>query len=400
MINQQWEESLEKAKPFAISKQAIWSAYKRIKANQGAAGIDGETITEFDKDMKNNLYKLWNRMSSGTYFPPPVKAVPIPKKNGGTRILGIPTVSDRIAQMVVKEYFEPKVEPYFHNDSYGYRPNKSAHDAIAETRKRCWRYDWVLEFDIRGLFDNIDWVLLMRAVQKHTDCRWVILYIERWLKAPMQKVDGELIPRNKGTPQGGVISPLLANLFLHYVFDKWMVRNSPQTPWARYADDGLVHCQNREGAEQLLKKLKDRFEECGLELHPDKTKIAYCKDDDRKENVQEMSFDFLGYTFRPRKARNYKGKFFISFLPAISNRAAKALRREIHNWRLHLKPDKSILDLSKMFNPIVRGWINYYGKFYQSQLYAVLKYLTERLSIGCEGSTKNMNVIGEMQNTG
>ena len=319
-------------------------------------------------------------MASGTYFPPAVKAVPIPKKSGGTRVLGIPTVADRVAQMVVKEVFEPLVETHFHKDSYGYRPGKSAHDALAETRKRCWRYDWVLEFDIRGLFDNIDHELLMRAVRKHTDCRWVILYIERWLTAPTQTVEGELVQREKGTPQGGVVSPLLANLFLHYVFDKWMGRNNPRTPWARYADDGLGHCRSKGEAEQLKQRLRERFAECGLELHPDKTRVVYCKDDDRKASSQETSFDFLGYTFRPRRARNCRGKYFVSFLPAISNTAAKALRRAIHDWRMHLKPDKSIEDLSRMFNPIIRGWINYYGRFYKSQLYAVLRYLNRALT--------------------
>jgi RNA-directed DNA polymerase len=380
LANQRWEESLEKAKPFAIPKRAVWNAYKKVKANHGAAGVDGVSIEEFEKDLKDNLYKLWNRMASGTYFPPAVKAVPIPKKSGGTRVLGIPTVADRVAQMVVKEVFEPLVETHFHKDSYGYRPGKSAHDALAETRKRCWRYDWVLEFDIRGLFDNIDHELLMRAVRKHTDCRWVILYIERWLTAPMQTVEGELVQRGKGTPQGGVVSPLLANLFLHYVFDKWMGRNNPRTPWARYADDGLVHCRSKGEAEQLKQRLRERFAECGLELHPDKTRVVYCKDDDRKASSQETSFDFLGYTFRPRRARNCRGKYFVSFLPAISNTAAKALRRAIHDWRMHLKPDKSIEDLSRMFNPIIRGWINYYGRFYKSQLYAVLRYLNRALT--------------------
>ena len=370
---------MEKAKPFAIPKQAVWDAYRKVKANQGAPGIDEVSILEFEKDMKNNLYKIWNRMSSGTYFPPAVKAVPIPKKNGGERILGIPTVGDRIAQMVVKVKLEPLVEPYFHKDSYGYRPGKSAQEALAETRKRCWRYDWVLEFDIRGLFDNIGHELLMRAVRKHTDCRWVLLYIERWLTAPMQTAEGKQVEREKGTPQGGVISPLLANLFLHYVFDKWMCKNSPQTPWARYADDGLVHCHSREEAEQLLERLKERFGQCGLELHPDKTKIVYCQDDDRKGSHEEIAFDFLGYTFRPRRAKNRWGKYFVSFLPAISNKAAKALRSKIHDWRIHLKPDKSIEDISRMYNPVIRGWINYYGRFYKSRLYAVLRYMNRAL---------------------
>jgi RNA-directed DNA polymerase len=378
-INQQWEESLEKAKPFAISKQAVWESYKRVKANRGAAGIDEVTLREFEQDLKNNLYKLWNRMASGSYHPPAVKAVPIPKKSGGTRLLGVPTVADRIAQMVVKRALEPLVEPHFHKDSYGYRPGKSAHDALAETRKRCWRYDWVLEFDIRGLFDNIDHELLMRAVRKHTECRWVILYIERWLTAPFQK-EGELVKRTKGTPQGGVVSPLLANLFLHYVFDLWMSRNAPNLPWARYADDGLVHCRSEAEAKNILQRLKERFAECGLELHPDKTRIVYCKDDDRRKDCPITSFDFLGYTFRPRLAKNKRGKFFVSFLPAISNAAAKKLREQIHDWRVHLKPDKSIEDLSRMFNPIVRGWINYYGRFYKSWLNVkVLRYLNGAL---------------------
>lgn len=370
---------MEKAKPFAIPKQAVWDAYRKVKANQGAAGIDEVSIVEFERDLKNNLYKIWNRMTSGSYFPPAVKAVPIPKKNGGVRILGVPTVADRIAQMVVKGNLESKVEPYFHKDSYGYRPGKSAHEALTTTRERCWRYDWVLEFDIRGLFDNIDHELLMRAVRKHTDCRWVLLYIERWLTAPMQTAEGKQVERKKGTPQGGVISPLLANLFLHYVFDKWMGKNSPQTPWARYADDGLVHCHSREEAEQLLERLKERFAQCGLELHPDKTKIVYCQDDDRKGHHEEIAFDFLGYTFRPRRAKNRWGKYFVSFLPAISNKAAKAVRSEIHDWRIHLKPDKSIEDISRMFNPVIRGWINYYGRFYKSHLYVVLRYMNRAL---------------------
>jgi RNA-directed DNA polymerase len=370
---------MEKAKPFAIPKQAVWEAYKKVKANHGAAGIDEVSIEEFERDLKNNLYKLWNRMSSGSYFPPSVKVVPIPKKSGGVRILGVPTVADRVAQMVVKDALEPLVEPHFHNDSYGYRPGRSAHDALSVTRQRCWRYDWVLEFDIRGLFDNIDHELLMRAVRKHTDNRWVLLYIERWLTAPFQTAEGELISRTKGTPQGGVVSPVLANLFLHYAFDRWMEKNAPQSPWARYADDGLVHCRSMEEAEQLLERLKERFAACGLELHPDKTRIVYCKDDDRRGQHQDTSFDFLGYTFQPRRAKNRRGKFFVSFLPAISNKSAKELRREIHDWRIHLKPDRSIEDLSHMFNPVIRGWINYYGRFYKSRLHAVLRYFNGAL---------------------
>jgi RNA-directed DNA polymerase len=269
---------LEKTKPFNIPKKLFVQAYKLVKENAGAAGVDQETIADFEINLKDNLYKLWNRMASGSYFPPPVRAVPIPKKSGGERILGVPTVTDRIAQMVVKLIFEPCVEPYFLPDSYGYRPNKSALDAIGITRQRCWRYDWLLEYDIRGLFDNLDHTLLMRAVKHHTDNKWVILYLERWLKTPMQLSDGTLQEKARGVMQGGVISPLLSNLFLHYVFDVWMKRKYPTTLWCRYADDGLVHCKSELEAKQLLAALTNRFQECGLELHPDKTKIVYCKD--------------------------------------------------------------------------------------------------------------------------
>jgi RNA-directed DNA polymerase len=370
---------LDKTKPYDIPKQTVWDAFQRVKANKGAAGVDEETIAEFEKDLKGNLYKIWNRMSSGSYFPPAVKAVEIPKKNGGVRILGIPTVSDRVAQMVVKMHFEPKVEPVFAADSYGYRPGKSAIDALRITRERCWRYDWVIELDIRKLFDRIDHELLMKAVRKHTDSAWEILYIERWLKAPFQMQDGSLAERRMGTPQGGVVSPVLANLFLHYAFDEWMRREHGNNPWARYADDAVIHCRTQKEAEGLLLQLGERFKQCQLELNTEKTRIVYCKDDDRRGNYPVTSFDFLGYTFRPRRSKNRWGKCFINFSPAVSNAASKAMRQTIRGWRMQLKPDLGIDDLSRMFNPVIRGWINYYGCFYKSQLYSVLRHMDRAL---------------------
>lgn len=364
-----------KTKSYEISRHTVWEAYKLVRANKGAAGVDEQSIQKFDENLKDNLYKIWNRMSSGSYFPPAVKAVEIPKKNGGVRILGIPTVADRIAQMTVKLYFEPLVEPIFHPDSYGYRPGKSAIDAVRVTRTRCWRYDWVLEFDIKGLFDNINHELLMKAVRKHTDSPWIILYIERWLTAPFQMKNGEKVERTSGTPQGGVISPVLANLFMHYTFDRWMEKEHPENPWARYADDAVTHCRTQKEAEKLLERLKERFTQCKLELHPEKTQIVYCKDTDRKGDYPNIKFDFLGYTFRPRRSKNRFGKFFINFTPAVSNKACKAMRQTIRGWRMHLKPDIEIHDLSRMFNATIRGWINYYGHFYKSQLYPVLRHM-------------------------
>lgn len=314
------------ARSFDISKQLVWQAYKQVKANKGAAGIDGETMEDFDRNLKENLYKLWNRMSSGSYFPPAVKAVEISKRSGGTRTLGIPSVSDRIAQTVVKLVLEPELEPYFHPDSYGYRPGKSAIQAVAVTRERCWKYGWVFEFDIKGAFDNIDHRLLTMALKKHTDCEWVLLYIDRWLKAPMQHADGVLEKRVKGTPQGGVISPLLMNLFMHYVFDKWMAVHEPRLLFARYADDALVHCSTLREAERLQGVLEKRFRECHLELHPEKSKIVCCKANHPMINYPVTKFDFLGYEFRLRTAVNRQGQRFARFMPAISPSSAKAIR--------------------------------------------------------------------------
>lgn len=362
------EESSSVAKPFRIPKKLVWQAYLKVKANGGAAGVDQESLDDFERDWKNNLYRIWNRMSSGSYLPPAVKAVPIPKKSGGTRILGIPTVSDRIAQMVVKLVLEPLLEPVFDDNSFGYRPGKSAHDAIAITRKRCWQFDWVVEFDIRGLFDNIDHERLLKALRHHCRCRWVLLYVERWLKAPLQLADGSCTPRDKGTPQGGVISPLLANLFLHYAFDAWVRRELPKIPFCRYADDGLLHCKSRRQAEYVMERIAARFRQCGLEIHEGKSCIVYCQDDNRREDHSRISFDFLGYTFRPRRCVNPLGRVHPNFLPAISRSAKKEINRRIRSWHVQLKNDKAMLDLSRMFNPMLQGWQAYYGRFYPSAL--------------------------------
>jgi len=370
---------VDRAKPFCISKWEVWEAYKRVRANQGAAGVDGQSVTGFGEDLKDNLFKIWNRMSSGSYFPPPVRRVNIPKANGGMRPLGIPTVADRIVQTVVKRYLEPILEEHFHPDSYGYRPKKSAIEAIGVARQRCWRYNWVLDIDIKGFFDNIDHGLLMRAVRKHTDCKWVLLYIERWLKAPVQLEDGSLINRVKGTPQGGVISPLLANLFLHYAFDTWMQRQYPRIPFERYADDGICHCRDKAEAERLQQAIELRFAECGLELNLQKTKVVYCKDSNRRGDYPEQKFDFLGYTFRPRLAKRHSGQFFVSFTPAISNKAAKSIRDAMRQWKLYRRTDRSIDELAQAINPVVRGWVNYYGSFHRSALARTFQYLNSIL---------------------
>jgi group II intron reverse transcriptase/maturase len=372
---------MPEAKPYVIPKQIVWNAYKKVKANRGAAGVDGQSLAEFEKDLKGNLYKLWNRMSSGSYFPPPVRLVEIPKGNTGkTRPLGIPTVSDRIAQMVVKLMLEPHVEPCFHTDSYGYRPGKSALDAVGVTRQRCWRRNWVIDLDIKGFFDNLDWGLVMRAVRHHTAVPWILLYVERWLRAPVQHADGRLEERTKGSPQGSVISPLLSNLFMHYAFDEWLRRNFPDVQFARYADDAVVHARSLKEAETLLAAIRQRLAECHLELHPEKTKIVYCKDDDRRGSHEHTTFDFLGYTFRPRRAKNHRGKLFISFLPGVSNKAANSIRETIRSWRIGAtRNNQSLEEIAKFVNPFVRGWVNYYGRFYPSALTPILRSLERSL---------------------
>lgn len=373
------KEPMDQSKPFGIPKQYVWEAYKRVKTNQGASGVDQMSIQKLEENLEDNLYKLWNRMSSGSYLPPPVRLVEIPKKDGSKRALGIPTVLDRIAQTVVKGILEEKLEPLFHPDSFGYRPKKSGLQALGKARSRCWQYAWVVDLDIKGFFDNLDHDLLMKAVRCHFDSKWILLYIERWLKAPLQSEDGTLQDRNKGTPQGGVVSPVLANLFLHYAFDLWMSRNYPECPFERYADDIVVHCESKEQAQRIREAVESRLRDCRLELHPAKTKIVYCQDSNRKERHANRSFDFQGYTFQPRVARSYKGNRFISFSPAISREAAKKIRLTIRSWGLQRKTEKSLHELAEEVNPILRGWINYYGHYRRSGLYPVFRALDIRI---------------------
>ena len=352
------------------------TAWRQVKANRGTHGIDGQSIAEFEENLSDNLYRIWNRLSSGSYFPPAIRGVEIPKRDSNKkRLLGIPTVSDRIAQAVVRNHFEKQVEPIFHPDSYAYRKGKSALDAISATRQRCWKYDWVLEFDVKGAFDNVDHKLMMKAVKHHTGCRWTILYIERWLKASIRMSSGEIVERDKGTPQGGVISPLLFNLYLHYAFDHWMKEHFPHVPFVRYADDGLLHCHSEQEAQALQQAIKERLQSCHLELHPTKTKIVYCRDANRTGYYPNIQFDFLGFTFRGRLAKSKRGKYFNSFSPAISRASAKHIHRRMREWKLSRWTDAELVDIAEKVNASLRGWWNYFGAFFSSSLKRVLAHM-------------------------
>src|SRR6266567_264341 len=361
-------------KPFEISKWEVQEAYQKVRANKGAPGVDGVALAEFESDLKSNLYKIWNRMSSGSYFPPPVKAVEIPKPHGGgTRVLGVPCVADRIAQTVVAARLEKAVEPVFHPDSYGYRPGRSALDAVAACRKRCWKKDWLIDLDVEKFFDSVRWDLIVKAVEAHTDLPWVLLYVKRWLAAPLQLPDGTLLERDRGTPQGSSVSPVLANLFMHYAFDTWLTRSYPGVQFERYADDAVVHCVTERQAREVLAALAGRMEQVGLGLHPAKTKIVYCRDDNRRGAFGCTSFTFLGYRFCPRSVRGRNGPMFTAFTPAISPEALKAISREVRGWRLHARTRHTLDDLADRINPVVRGWMNYYGRFCRSLLHPLLK---------------------------
>jgi RNA-directed DNA polymerase len=370
-------------KPFDISKQLVWEAYERVKANKGAAGVDGQSIAGFEADLQNNLYKIWNRMSSGTYFPPAVLAVEIPKtgSGAGTRVLGVPTVADRVAQTVAALTLEPRTESIFHSDSYGYRPGRSALDAVAVCRTRCWQKAWVIDLDVAAFFDSVPWDLMVKAVEANitTEQRWVLLYVKRWLQAPLQLPDGTVRQRDRGTPQGSSISPVLANLFLHYAFDSWLAREFPTVEFERYADDAVVHCVTRRQAQQVLAALTARMADVGLRLHPDKTRIVYCKDGDRRR-VQHghTSFTFLGFTFTLRQARGKHG-LFSSFMPAASRQALAEMGQRVRRWRLHRWVQRDLAEIAAHINPIVAGWINYYGRFYPSRIVPLLQRINTYL---------------------
>jgi len=369
-----------KVKSFEIDKRLVFEAWKKVRSNKGAPGVDAVSVELFEQQWRDNLYKLWNRMSSGSYFPGPVRGVEIPKDHGvGVRLLGVPNTVDRVAQTAAAMLLEEKLEPIFHPDSYGYRPGRGAHDALAVTRRRCWEKAWVVDFDIRAFFDSVAHDLIVKAVAHHTDERWVLLYISRWLTAPMLMPDGTIVAREKGTPQGSPISPILANLVMHYAFDKWMDREFPGCPFERYADDVIAHCDTEEQARHLRAAVAERLGALGLELHPVKTKIVYCKDANRPGNFEHTSFDFLGYTFRTRLARGPRG-YFSGFSPAISNGARTAVGHQIRAWHLNRRSGSDLSSLAEAINPQLRGWINYYGRFYRSELRFLAWRVNEHLT--------------------
>ena len=371
----------EHTKSQPIPVEQVWSSYLAVRKQGKSAGVDHLTLKAYEQVKSKELYKVWNRMSSGSYFPPPVRRVEIPKPDGKRRKLGIPTVSDRVAQGVVKNYLEPLLEPHFHPYSFGYRPNRNAQQAIRQATEQCHKKAWVLDLDIESFFDNLDHEKIMQALQRHTTEKWVLMYVERWLKAPIEHEDGSLEYPKKGSPQGGVVSPLLSNLYLHYAFDKWIGKHYREVVFERYADDIVVHCESKQEAERLLTAISSRLEQCGLRLHREKTKIVYCKTTNRKGQHEQVSFDFLGLTFKPKKAMNQKtGKIVTSFGPdKISKNSIRKIIGTIRSKKLHKKMTSTLADLARELAGHVRGWINYFGKININFLGRVMRYLNDRL---------------------
>jgi group II intron reverse transcriptase/maturase len=390
-------ERLElKGKSQAISMAQVQSAYQKVKSNDGAGGVDGIELSDYEADKVKRLYKLWNRMASGSYHPQAVRAVELPKADGSKRLLGIPTIEDRVAQQVVKDVIEARMEKAFHRDSYGYRPDKGAHEAIGLCRERCCEQPYVIDLDIKGFFDNIDHERMLQVVRHYVQEKWVLMYIERWLKSPLQRKNGTKEPRTKGTPQGGVISPLLANMYLHVVFDAWISRHIAGVKWDRYADDIIIHCTTESQAQAVLQAVKDRLMAVGLQAHEGKTKIVYCPNRRIKIDFPVITFDFLGYCFRPRQCMSKKGKSFMGFTPAISPKAVKSIKASLRAHKFQRLSHLELPQIAAQLEGKLRGWIHYYGKFTPSGLWGVLKeYLNERLGVwvcnkykSCKGNIK------------
>jgi len=372
---------LQIGKTIPIEYEWVVQAYQKVRQGGKASGIDNESWTDFEKQTDRNLYVIWNRLASGSYYPQPLREVEIPKKDGRKRKLGIPTLRDRIAQQVVKEYMEARIDKTFHKNSYGYRPLKSTHQAIEEVRQNCYKQDWVIDMDISSFFDEIDHELMLRAVSHVMEEKWVKMYIERWLKMPVQQSDGSLKQKQgKGTPQGGVISPLLANLYLHFTLDAWLSKHYRSVSFVRYADDIIIHCKSKEEAEEVLKAVKERLAEVKLRIKEEKTSIIYCKDYRRKEKQEKVKFDFLGFSYQPRGRKSkVDGKLFMAFTAEISQTSQKKIKGEIRSAKIWSYTQIEISEIAKHFNPKIRGWINYYGIYSKRSLRNVMMIIERKL---------------------
>lgn len=388
-----------------ITFKMVVDSYSKVRKGGKAAGIDDQFWEEFDKDVQGHLYVLWNRLASGSYFPSAVKEVEIPKKDGRKRKLGVPTLRDRIAQGVIKDYMEIRIDHHFHKHSYGYRPMKNAHQALSQVRKNCQKIDWVIDLDIKNYFDEIDHELVLKAVESLIEEKWVRMYVKRWLEAKIQKVTGEEVERGgKGTPQGGVISPLLANLFLHYALDKWLEKNYSGIKFVRYADDVIIHCRSKQEADEMLKAVSERLQKVGLRLNEEKTQIVYCSDYRRKLIHSKVEFGFLGFSYRPRKTKSKVGarNSFTIYAPDISSGNYKKLTDAIRSTVMWRNTTMKIEDIAQLLNPRIRGWINYFGKFNSRRLRSLfirlelrlLRWLMKKLKLsGIRKAVKRLKTI-------